>query len=142
MNTADVSFDVQKASSGLKLIGKEKGATKFSYNISNFSNFTEYTDGNFAAMRLENEIRWRFMSPDEMFYEISVNSNGDMEMLDSLQTNTVDKTFTFRTPGTLKNQGSQAFYNLCLHANQFHNYGTIQMWTYRFPTITVSMLAC
>ena len=132
MKTADVSFDVQQIKGGLTLVGKEKGATKFTYTISNFSNFTEYTGGNFAAMRLENEIRWRYMSPSEQFYEISVNSNGDMEMLDSPQTNTVDKTFAFRTAGTLKNQGSQAFYKLYLSANQFHNYGAIQMKNYHF----------
>lgn len=69
----------------MTLVGKEKGATKFKCNISNFNNFTEYTSDNYEAMKLENELRWRYMSPEEKFCEISVNSNSDMEMLDSLR---------------------------------------------------------
>ena len=132
LNEADVSFDVQRSQTGLTLIGKEKGTTKFSYTISNFNNFKDYTGDNFTAMRLGNEIRWRYMDPHEHFYEIAVNSNGDMEMLETNQTNTGTKTFAFKTAGTLKNHGSQAFFKLYLSANQFHNYGTIQMLNYHF----------
>ena len=125
LDEADVSFDVQKKQAGLTLVGKEGGATKFSYTISDFNSFIDYTGDNFTAIRLENEIRWRYMSPEEKFYEISVNFNGDMEMLETQQTNSVNKTFAFRTEGTLVNRGTQAFGKLVLSAKCFHNYGTI-----------------
>ena len=132
LNEADVLFDVQHSQTGLSLVGKEKGVTKFSYTISNFNDFADYTGDNFMAMRLGNEIRWRYMDPFGHFYEIAVNPNGDMEMLETNHINTGAKTFAFKTDGILKNHGNQAFFRLYLGANQFHNYGTIQMWNYHF----------
>ena len=80
-------------------------------------------------MKLENKLHWRYMSPTEIFYEVSINREGDMEMLENSQNYAgFDKyeSFSFKTTGRIENRGSQAFYNLKLYANEFHNYGTIQ----------------
>ena len=106
-DTCDVSFDVKKTSQGLSFIGKEKGNTSFNLSITNnteqFNDFTEYTKGNFTIMKLANELRWRYLSPDKKFYELSVNTLGDVELLSSKQTYTgfdINNTFGFRTGGT------------------------------------------
>ena len=57
LNEVDASFDVQHSQTGLTLVGKEKGGQRFSYTISDFNNFMDYTEDNFAAMKLGNEIR-------------------------------------------------------------------------------------
>ena len=72
------------------------------------------------------------MGPEEKFYEISVNQDGDLEMLETNQTKTVDQTFAFKTDGTLVNHGNRAFYKLYLSAKQFQDYGPIQMGNYHF----------
>ena len=125
---ADVSFEIRAGS----LIGREKGKDVFQYKISNFNDCVDYTSGNFAIQKLDNELRWRYMSPDEKYCEISVNSNGDMELLETPQTHTNTGMFLFKTHGTVINRGNQAFFWLVLHADQFHNYGTIQMQNYHF----------
>ena len=125
---ADVSFEIRAGS----LIGREKGKDVFRYKISNFNDCIDYTSGNFAIQKLDNELRWRYMSPDEKYCEISVNSNGDMELLETPQTHTNTGMFLFKTHGTVINRGNQAFFWLALHANQFHNYGTLQTWTHNF----------
>ena len=72
------------------------------------------------------------MSPDEKFCEVSVNSNGDMELLESPQSNITSGIFLFKTYGTIVNRGSQAFSFLILSAEQFHNYGTLQTFWHHF----------
>ena len=125
---ADVSFEIREGN----LIGREKGKDVFRYKVSNFNDCAEYTGGNFAITKLGDELRWRYMSPDEKFCEVSVNANGDMELLETPQSNTTSGIFLFKTNGTLVNRGSQAFSFLILSAEQFHNYGTLQTLWHHF----------
>ena len=125
---ADVSFEIREGN----LIGREKGKDVFRYKVSNFNDCAEYTGGNFAITKLGDELRWRYMSPDEKFCEVSVNANGDMELLELPQNNTTSGIFLFKTNGTLVNRGSQASSFLILSAEQFHNYGTLQTLWHHF----------
>ena len=152
---ASVYFGVSRQEEGgvLTLVGKENGEETFSLQVPGLSASDlsvpglsdpdlsvldlsgEYAQGNFSVMRLENELIWRYMSPDEMFYEVRVGAGGDIKLSDLPQNYTgfdQKKTFAFKTDGTIENRGNQAFHKLVLSANQFHNYGTMQMCTYHF----------
>ena len=135
---ASVFFDVQKTSTGLTLIGKEAGAETFRTTISNssFGSFAGFNGGNFQVQRLQDFLHWSYKSAtSEEFYEITVSQNGNISLSELPQNYTgFDhyRMYAFRTSGILENHGSQAFYNLVLSANQFHNFGTIQTETYHF----------
>ena len=133
---ADVFFDVQKKANGLELIGRESGKDVFRTVVQNFSNFSDFSQGSFQVQRLQNSLHWRYSpTSSEEFFEVIVKQNGDISLGDLPQNYAgFDhyKTFAFRTLGILENRGSQAFYKLVLSANQFHNYGTIQTWSYHF----------
>ena len=64
-----ICFNVEKKSTKmLSITGYEKGKETFKLNIDKFDEFKEYICGNFAVMKLENKLRWRYMSPEEIFY--------------------------------------------------------------------------
>jgi hypothetical protein len=132
---AHVFFDVQKRGTVLELRGEENGAEQFRFSIEDslFDTFTEYSGFPFRVEKREEALYVRYRSEDE-FFEIRVQQNGDVSLMDSPQTYTAFdrcKTYAFRTNGTLENHGQQAFYFLVTCANAFHNFGTIQAYSTR-----------
>ena len=74
-------------------------------------------------------LSFQYHSGTDIFFEILINSFGDIELASSPQTNSEfnkGKIYGFRTDGTIVNRGTQAFGSLVASANQIHNFGTIQ----------------
>ena len=128
---ANVFFDIKKIRGGLELIGKECGVEMFHTKIQDFSKFNELCDGTFQIQRLQDELHWRYFSDNDEFFEIAVRQNGDVSLCDLPQNYSgFDryKTYAFRTPGTLENRGSQAFYNLVLIDTKHTLLGLLGRW--------------
>lgn len=136
LNGADVCFDVRRSSRGLTLVGKELGREAFMLQLlsSDLDSFDRVSYGNFRVKKLEDTLYMRYRSREE-FFQIEVNPDGDIALMDSPRTYTGfdrRKTYAFKTDGVLENRGNQAFYQLITSANAFHNFGTIQAYTSHF----------